>query len=234
MLRKSKTKDLKIVNWWKQCFTTCAKSIGAGWDLRKNPCSRFWNWGRAMGLERNPRGKWMIWQLAGPEIGLVVKQAHFLGQRQSGRPFWCAWRPDLGAKRVAPWGSELRQVAGSPWLVSVLWHRLPRRVLGVGPAQPLCKWNAADFWPQVPETLLRPSSRRTLLGSPGVSVVKSLPANAGDAGSIPGPGRSHMPWSCEAHAPHLLHLRNRAWQVQQEKPPQWAAGSWRVTPARCN
>ena len=24
---------------------------------------------------------------------------------------------------------------------------------------------------------------------------KNLPANAGDAGSIPGPGRFHMPWS---------------------------------------
>ena len=25
-------------------------------------------------------------------------------------------------------------------------------------------------------------------------VVKNLPANAGDMGSIPGPGRSHRPW----------------------------------------
>ena len=30
---------------------------------------------------------------------------------------------------------------------------------------------------------------------PGGSVVKNLPANAGDTGSIPGPGRSHMPRS---------------------------------------
>ena len=30
-------------------------------------------------------------------------------------------------------------------------------------------------------------------GFPGSSVVKSLPANAGDKGSIPDPGRSHMP-----------------------------------------
>ena len=27
---------------------------------------------------------------------------------------------------------------------------------------------------------------------PGGTVVKNLPANAGDTGSIPGPGRSHM------------------------------------------
>ena len=30
---------------------------------------------------------------------------------------------------------------------------------------------------------------------PGGTVVKNLPANAGDMGLIPGPGRSHMPWS---------------------------------------
>ena len=30
---------------------------------------------------------------------------------------------------------------------------------------------------------------------PGGAVVKNLPANAGDMGSIPGPGRSRMPWS---------------------------------------
>ena len=30
---------------------------------------------------------------------------------------------------------------------------------------------------------------------PGSTVVKNLPANAGDMGSIPGPRRSHMPRS---------------------------------------
>ena len=30
---------------------------------------------------------------------------------------------------------------------------------------------------------------------PGGAVVKNLPANAGDMGSSPGPGRSHMLWS---------------------------------------
>ena len=30
---------------------------------------------------------------------------------------------------------------------------------------------------------------------PGGTVVKNPPANAGDTGSIPGPGRSHMLWS---------------------------------------
>ena len=35
-------------------------------------------------------------------------------------------------------------------------------------------------------------------------MVKNLPANAGDMGSIPGPGRSHMPQSNEARVPQLL------------------------------
>ena len=33
------------------------------------------------------------------------------------------------------------------------------------------------------------------LGFPGGAVVKNPPANAGDTGSSPGPGRSHMPRS---------------------------------------
>ena len=32
-----------------------------------------------------------------------------------------------------------------------------------------------------------------LRGFPGGAVVKNPPANAGDRGSSPGPGRSHMP-----------------------------------------
>ena len=32
-------------------------------------------------------------------------------------------------------------------------------------------------------------------GFPCGSVVKNLPANAGDIGLIPGPGRFHMPWN---------------------------------------
>ena len=38
-------------------------------------------------------------------------------------------------------------------------------------------------------------SKRQRWGFPGGSVVKNLPANAGDTSSSPGPGRSHMLWS---------------------------------------
>ena len=35
-------------------------------------------------------------------------------------------------------------------------------------------------------------NKRTLQGFPGGTVVKNPPAHAGDTGSIPGQGRSHM------------------------------------------
>ena len=45
------------------------------------------------------------------------------------------------------------------------------------------------------------------MGFPGGAVVESLPANAGDTGSSPGLGRSHMPRSGWAREPQLLSLR---------------------------
>ena len=44
-------------------------------------------------------------------------------------------------------------------------------------------------------------------GFPGGAVVENLPADAGDTGSSPGLGRSHMPRSNWAHQPQLLSLR---------------------------
>ena len=66
---------------------------------------------------------------------------------------------------------------------------------------------------------------------PGGAVVENLPANAGDTGSIPGAGRSHMPRSNWVHVLQLLSLcatttearKPRARALQQEKPPQWEA-----------
>ena len=45
------------------------------------------------------------------------------------------------------------------------------------------------------------------MGFPGGAVVENLPANAGDTGSSPGLGRSHMPRSSWAREPQLLSLR---------------------------
>ena len=44
-------------------------------------------------------------------------------------------------------------------------------------------------------------------GFPGVAVVESPPASAGDTGSSPGLGGSHMPRSSWAREPQLLSLR---------------------------
>ena len=45
------------------------------------------------------------------------------------------------------------------------------------------------------------------MGFPGGAVVESLPANAGDTGSSPGLGRSHVPRSNQAREPQRLSLR---------------------------
>ena len=46
--------------------------------------------------------------------------------------------------------------------------------------------------------------KKVLEDFPGGAVVRNPPANAGDTGSSPGPGKSHMPWSNKARAPQLL------------------------------
>ena len=66
-----------------------------------------------------------------------------------------------------------------------------------------------------------------LQGFPGGAVVKNPPANAGDTGSIPGPGRSHMPQSNKAHVPQLLSLCSRAREPQLLKPAH-------LEPVLCN
>jgi len=45
---------------------------------------------------------------------------------------------------------------------------------------------------------------------PSGPVVKNLPDNAGDLGSVPGLGRSHMPWGNKAHALQILSPSSRA------------------------
>ena len=57
-------------------------------------------------------------------------------------------------------------------------------------------------------------------GFPVGPAVKNPSANAGDAISILGPGRSHVPQGSKACEPQLLSLCSRAHALQQEKPPQ--------------
>ena len=66
--------------------------------------------------------------------------------------------------------------------------------------------------------LAQPYLKHGDLDFPGGTVVKNLPANAGDTGSSPGPGRSHMLQSNKARVPQLLSLRCRAHEPQLPKP----------------
>ena len=50
------------------------------------------------------------------------------------------------------------------------------------------------------------------------TVVKNLPANAGDTSSILDLGRSHMPRSNLSGAPQPLSLCSRVWEPQLLKP----------------
>ena len=49
--------------------------------------------------------------------------------------------------------------------------------------------------------------KKQMQGFPGGAVVENLPVNAGDTGSSPGLGRSHMPQTNQAREPQLLSLR---------------------------
>ena len=93
------------------------------------------------------------------------------------------------------------------------------------PSEPIYNTNQS---PNVQNKHINHVYLRSLLGFLGGAVVKNPPANAGDTGSSPGPGRYYMPRSNKARAPQLLSPRAttteaRAPRVrvpQQEKPPQ--------------
>ena len=63
----------------------------------------------------------------------------------------------------------------------------------------LKSWNHdLDFTLEVMKSLMTEAEtnvKKFPLGFPGGAVVENLPANAGDTGSSPGLGRSHMPRS---------------------------------------
>ena len=54
------------------------------------------------------------------------------------------------------------------------------------------EWKAQNIQPC---TSLGVRAKNLGEGFPGGTVDKNLPVNAGDTGSVPGPGRSHMPRS---------------------------------------
>ena len=73
-----------------------------------------------------------------------------------------------------------------------------------------------------------------ITGFPGGTVVENPPANAGDMGSSPGPGGSHMPRSNWARAPQLLSLRSRAREPQLLSPRATTTEAVRLEPVLRN
>ena len=63
----------------------------------------------------------------------------------------------------------------------------------------------AKLWPKILKSVGK--DKTWFGGFPGGTVVGSLPANAGDTGSSPGLGGSHVPRSGWAREPQLLGLR---------------------------
>ena len=89
--------------------------------------------------------------------------------------------------------------------------------------------------------------QKVVQGFPDGSVVKNPPANAGDTGLIPDPGRPQMPCRNEARAPQLLSLCSRtqkpqllnlacckARAPQQEKPLQQEAHTLQLEKSQCS
>ena len=75
---------------------------------------------------------------------------------------------------------------------------------------------SCDF-PKATQTIVK-ELRKPLRDFPGGPVVKSMPAKAGDRGSIPGPGRSHMPRVNSLCTTTTESKWSKAFVLQQEKP----------------
>ena len=107
----------------------------------------------------------------------------------------CAFVPD-SRKWAFKLPAELRfPTELPPWkvLLSQTTWLCSNRLQGHVYKREVCRYL---FWGVFAQPTLGWEARNSVLrGFPDGAVVKNLPANAGDTGSSPGPGRSHMPWS---------------------------------------
>ena len=154
--------------------------------------------------------------------------------------------PSLGFSRQEHW-SWLP--FPSPMHKSEKWKRScsvmsdSSRPHGLKPTRFLCPWDFPGKSTGVEcHCLLRTGSihiyklMRWCWVFPGCPVVKNLPCNARDTGSIPSPGRSHMPWDKSLCATATELTCPRAFALPQEKPLLWEACTlqWRVALTCCN
>ena len=85
-----------------------------------------------------------------------------------------------------------------------------------------------------PSKVSNPGANFSFKGFPGGAVDKNLPAKAGDTGSIPGLGRSHMLQSNKARVPQLLSLSSRACEPQLLSPRATTTEPMRLEPMLLN
>ena len=72
----------------------------------------------------------------------------------------------------------------------------------------------------IPKAQMPLIQSRMLWVFPGGPLVKNLPANAGHVSLLPGPGRSHMPWSNSACAPQVP--KPALWSLRSTTREAWA------------
>ena len=89
-----------------------------------------------------------------------------------------------------------------PWALS----SLPSTHI-TSPGPPTTPHTLSIYTESIPLSLFIPPAKLATEGFPGGAVVEDLPANAGDAGSGPGLGGSHVPRGGWARGPRLLGLR---------------------------
>ena len=87
------------------------------------------------------------------------------------------------------------------WDEAEIYHTRSKRKKIVIKTDPDMKLEEKDF-----KISMIPMLKVSIGGFPGGTVVENLPVNAGDTGSSPGLGRSHMPWNSWAREPQLLSL----------------------------
>ena len=94
-------------------------------------------------------------------------------------------RPSAADRRR---GETVRRGSSRAWFRPATSHPVPKTQLWGREVE----WTKACAFPLPPDPA-QLASQKCLQGFPGGAVDKSPPANAGDTGSIPSPGRSYMP-----------------------------------------
>ena len=136
-------------------------------------------------------------------FGVRVTQVRILAPP----PWWVTCAKDLQAAPVSSSGNETHlndftrhtQTINTWCFLLQPTSKIGGRGLGafIGPEEwpphPASKPQGQSFL--LPPSALQPLVKKTVRDFPGGAVVENLPADAGDTGSSPGLGRSHMPRS---------------------------------------